>query len=106
MDRLEKFIREIRQQLFPYHHEHDIVRGGKRWKVGKGDYLSSWIAEQFRYCKKKNRCARRGMCAHYRYSDLARKNYDICNEVMLRIENGEIICRYNEETEKESGQNE
>ena len=33
MNRLEKLILEIKKQLFPYHHEHDVERGCERWGV-------------------------------------------------------------------------
>ena len=99
MDRLQKLITEMRRQLFPYHHEHDIERGGKRWEVDDGEYLASWVAEQLRNCQKKNRCTRRGRCAYYSYGDLAKRNFDICYEVLMRIESGEISVQI-EEREK------
>jgi hypothetical protein len=92
MKRLEKLIRDMRKQLFPYHHEADIERGGSRWNVETGEYLSSWLAGQLRNCRKKNRCERRGRCAYYNYSDLSKRNYEICYEILIRMESGEITC--------------
>jgi hypothetical protein len=92
MNRLERLIKEVRKQLFPYHHEHDIERDRERWEVGNGEYLASWLSEQIRNCRKKNRCAKRGRCAFYDYSDLSKRNYEICREVLLRIDNGDVVC--------------
>lgn len=89
MNRLERLIFDIRKQLFPYHHEHDIERGCERWEVQDGDCLTSWIAGQLGICRKKNGCSEKRMCAFYSYSDLARKNYEICREIILVLENGE-----------------
>ncbi len=97
MKRIEKLIREMRKQLLPYHHEHDIESGGQRWKVGNGEYLSSWIAEQLRICREKNRCYKRGRCVFYDYGDLSMRNFEICREVLIRLENGEISCEIDEE---------
>ncbi|UCF06857.1 MAG: hypothetical protein JSV33_07495 [bacterium] len=96
MRRLEKLIRDMRKQLFPYHHEHDIERGGQRWDIDTGEYLSSWIAEQLRHCRNRTRCSRRGRCAFYSYSDLAKRNFEICQEVLLRLENGGIRYSFEE----------
>jgi len=41
------------------------------------------------------------MCAFYSYSDLARKNFEICQEVILVFENGEARCNFIEDTERE-----
>ncbi len=90
--KLEKLIREMRKKLFPYHHEHDIERGSERWEVGSGEYLESWFLEQLRTCRKKNRCSRRNRCVFYEYGDISRRNYEICLEVQLRLENGSIRC--------------
>ncbi len=100
MNRLEKLILDIRKQLFPYHHEHDIARGCERWGVQDGDCLTSWVAGQLEVCRKKNRCADKRMCAFYSYSDLARKNFEICQEVILVFENGEARCNFIEDTER------
>lgn len=100
MDRLQKLIKEMRKQLFPYHHEHDIERGEKRWAVEKGEYLASWLAEQLRNCQKKNRCTRRGRCAFYSYSDLAKRNFEICFEVLMRLESGDIMVSVEGDTEE------
>jgi hypothetical protein len=100
MDRLETLINEMRKQLLPYHHEHDIERGQRRWSVDEGEYLSSWIGEQLRNCMKKNRCSRRGRCAFYSYSDLAKRNYEICYEVLMRLESGEIRTKITDDGEQ------
>jgi len=92
MNRLEKLILEIKKQLLPYHHEHDVERGCQRWGVEDGDCLTSWIAGQLATCRHKNRCDKRGLCAYYSYSDLAKKNYEICREVILILENGDARC--------------
>jgi hypothetical protein len=92
MDRIEKMIRDIQKQLSPYHHEHDIERGSERWDVGKHEYVTAWIAAQLRNCHTRNRCDKKGLCAFYNYRDLAKRNYDICYEVMLRLETGNITC--------------
>lgn len=101
MKRLEKLIREMRKQLFPYHHEHDIERGRERWGIDEAEYLESWILEQLRACHTKNRCEKHGRCAFYEYGDLAKRNFEICNEIQLRIENGSIKCSINEDIEEE-----
>ncbi len=87
----------MRKKLFPYHHEHDVERGGERWDVGKGEYIESWFYEQLRICRKKNRCSRDNRCVFYEYSDIAKRNYDICLEIQLRLENGEIKCAMGED---------
>ena len=101
MKRLEKLIREIRGKLFPYHHEHDINRDAERWNVAEGEYLESWLVEQLRICRKKNRCERGTKCVFYEYSDIAKKNFEICLEVQLRLENGEIKCLIEDDPEGE-----
>jgi hypothetical protein len=94
MNRLEKLILDIKKQLFPYSHEHDIERGCERWGVDEGDCLTSWVAGQLSICRQKNKCAKKRMCTFYSYSDLARKNFDICEEVILILENGEARCSF------------
>jgi len=100
MNRLERLILEIKKQLFPYHHEHDIERGCERWGVEDGDYLTSWVAGQLAICRKKNGCADKRMCSFYSYSDLARKNYEICQEIILVFENGTARCSFVENGKK------
>ena len=34
------------------------------------------------------------MCVFYSYSDLARKNFEICREVILVFENGDARCNF------------
>ena len=100
MRRIEKLIKEIRRQLFPYHHEHDIERKGERWEVEEGEYVSSWLADQLRNCRKRNRCEKRGRCVFYSYSDLSKRNYEICYEILLRLENGGFRCIIEESSEE------
>lgn len=97
MDRLERLILDIRKQLSPYQHEHDTERGSERWKVDEKDYVTAWVAEQLSNCHKQSGCDRKCMCIYYSYRDLAKKNYDICREIRLRIENGEIRCLFSDE---------
>ena len=99
MRKLEKLILDMRKQLSPYHHDHDIETGRKRWDVADGEYLAAWMGEHLRHCQKRNRCTKKGRCAFYTYSDLARKNFEICYEVLLRIENGEVWCNIIDERE-------
>ncbi|GEM_PF-1765316 len=92
MKRLERLISDLRKQLFPFHDEHDAERSCERWEVGKGEFTALWLLEQLRNCRKKNRCDKRGRCVYYSYSDLSRRNYEICYEVILRLENGDMKC--------------
>lgn len=92
MKGLERLILEMRKMLLPYHHEHDIESGARRWQVGESEYLASWIAQQLRVCREKNRCYRRERCVFYEYGDIAHKNYEICYDVLLQLENGTITC--------------
>ncbi len=101
MKRLERLIREMRKQLFPYHHEHDIERGRERWRIDETEYIESWILEQLRACHAKNRCEKHSRCLFYEYGDLAKRNFEICNEIQLRIENGSIRCTIDEDLEEE-----
>jgi len=87
---LERLIREMRRQLLPYHHDHDAESGGRRWEVDREEYIASWLAQQLRTCREKNRCFRRSRCVFYEYGDLAKRNYDICYEVLLLLESGSI----------------
>ncbi|MBU8921041.1 MAG: hypothetical protein KOO63_04380 [Bacteroidales bacterium] len=100
MRRVEKLIKEMQKQLFPYHHEHDIERGMKRWDVGEGEYLSSWLLMQLKACHSKSGCDKRGKCIFYEYGDLAKRNFEICNEIQLRLENGDIRCLLEKDDEK------
>jgi len=50
-------------------------------------------------CRKKNRCYKRRKCVYYDYSDLARRNFDICYELLLRIENGDIRLKLEDNAE-------
>jgi hypothetical protein len=100
MNRLEKLIIEIRKQLIPYRHEHDVERGCERWEVGDADLLSSWVAAQLAVCRRKSKCEKKGMCVFYSYSDLARKNYEICREMILLLENGDVQCSCTDKSEE------
>jgi hypothetical protein len=101
MNRIEKLIHEIRNQLLPYHHEHDVEQSCERWEVEDRDCLTSWVVDQLTNCRQRNRCAKRGMCVYYSYSDIAKKNYEICREVTLLFESGEAQCIIGESREKE-----
>lgn len=92
MNRLEKLILDIKKQLLPFHHEHDVERGCERWGVDDADCLTSWIAGQLSVCREKNKCGKKGMCIYYGYADLAKKNFEICREVILSFENGDARC--------------
>ena len=102
MKGLEKLIRDMRKQLFPYHHEHDIERGCERWEVGEAEYIESWLLDQLRACHAKNGCDKDGRCGLYQYGDLAKRNHEICSEVMLRLENGSIKCSIKEDEGEDS----
>ncbi len=99
MNRLEKLIMEIKKQLMPYRHEHDIDRGCERWEVQTGDCLTSWVAAQLAVCGKKNKCGEKKLCSFYSFSDIARKNYQICREITLMLESGDIKCVFAENSE-------
>ncbi len=98
MNRLEKLIADIRRQLLPYHHEHDVERGCDRWEVGESESLTAWIAEQLSNCAKRNACARRGACAFYSYPDIAQRNFEICREMVLLLEDGEIRASFRDKS--------
>jgi hypothetical protein len=100
MKELEKLIREMRKQLFPYHHEHDVERGSERWEISEGEYLISWLAGQLRICREKHKCDRQGRCVFYEYGDLSKRNYDICREIQIRLENGDITCDFRTEDDR------
>ena len=97
MKELEKLIRDLRKQLLPYHHDHDLESGRQRWEVGEEEYLTSWLAQHLAMCMERNRCVKRGRCAFYDYGDLARRNFEICYEFLLRMENGGITCGFTED---------
>lgn len=101
MKELEKLIKELRKQLLPYHHDHDLESGRMRWEVGEDEYLSSWLAQHLAMCRERNRCAKRGKCAYYDYGDLARRNYEICYELLLRMESGRITCGFKKNSNDE-----
>jgi len=91
--RIDRLVEEIKKQLFPYSLEHDIERSCDRWKVGNEDCVTSWVVEQLRSCRKKNKCDKRSLCVYYSHGDLARRNFDICREIIILIENGDVNCR-------------
>ena len=103
MKELEKLIKELRKQLLPYHHDHDLESGRKRWEVGEEEYLTSWIAQHLAMCRERNRCYKRGRCVYYDYGDLAKRNYEICYEFLLRMENGDITCRFPDDSDQTAG---
>jgi hypothetical protein len=94
MRRLESLIREIRKQLFPYRNERDIERSCQQWEVEDGECLTSWVAAQLSVCRQKSKCAKKRMCSFYSYSDIARKNFEICQEMILILEGGEAKCSF------------
>jgi len=100
MKELEKLIKELRKQLLPYHHDHDLESRRKRWEVGREEYLTSWLARHLAMCREKNRCSRRGRCVYYEYADLAKRNYEICYELLLRFESGDISCDFTGDSEE------
>ena len=101
MKELEKLIKELKKQLLPYHHDHDVESGRKRWEVGEEEYLTSWLARHLAMCRDRNRCAKRGRCVFYEYGDLAKRNYEICYEFLLRMENGSMACTFTEDSADE-----
>jgi hypothetical protein len=101
MIELEKLIKELRKQLLPYHHDQDLESGRKRWEVGEEEYLTSWLAQHLSMCMERNRCAKRGKCVYYDYGDLAKRNYEICYEFLLRMESGGITCSFKEDSSEE-----
>lgn len=92
MDRLESLMARIRRQLFPFSVKGDVEKSCERWDVNENECLGAWVIAQLRSCRQKNLCARRGSCAHYAQGDLAKRNYEICREVLLLFESGEIGC--------------
>lgn len=92
MKQIERLIRDMRKQLFPYHHEHDIEQGQERWEVEEREYIESWILQHLKACHEKNRCGKRGRCVFYEYGDLAKRNFEICSRLQLHLENGDIKC--------------
>jgi hypothetical protein len=93
MSKFDRLVEEIKKQLFPFSVGHDIERSFDRWSVDGGDCMTSWVVEQLRSCRKKNKCDNRCLCVYYSHGDLARRNYDICREIILLMENGELTCR-------------
>ena len=90
MKRLEEMIREIRRQLIPYRHDQDIAKGFDRWDVNEEECMTAWLLSQIALCRKKSGCERRGSCVYYGYSDIAKRNYDICYEINLLLESGDL----------------
>lgn len=90
MKRLDRLIAQIKKQLFPYSHASDVARSCERWSVEDADCLTSWAAEQLRNCRAKNKCTSGGLCVYYSHGDLAERNYSICREIILLLENGDL----------------
>lgn len=93
MKRFDRLFEAIKKQLFPYSVGHDIERSFERWSVEGEDCLAAWVVEQLRSCRKRHKCEGRGLCVHYGHADLAKRNFEICREIILLMENGEISCR-------------
>lgn len=96
MKELERLIREMRGHLSPYQHEHDLESGMRRWQLQGEEVVAAWIGQQLDACRRKHRCYRRERCVFYEYGDIATRNYSICYEVLLQIENGTITCQLDE----------
>lgn len=96
----ERFIKMIMKQFFPYKHEKDIESERGKWEVSSGEYIASWLRLNLIKCRKKNGCAKRERCEFFDYTDLARQNFRICNEMILRLEDGGIKCELTGEEEQ------
>lgn len=94
MNMIEKLIKEIQKQLFPYNHESDISRDQSRWDVDPSEYLESWFLEHLRLCCHRSGCDKSEKCVYFSYSDQARRNYEICRQVRLLMEGGKIKCDF------------
>ncbi len=92
MRRIERLVAEIKRQLFPYSHASDVERSCERWDVDIRDCMTSWMVEQIKNCRKKNGCDGRERCSYYSHGDLAKRNYEICREMSILMESGEISC--------------
>jgi hypothetical protein len=90
MSTLEKMIKEIRRQLLPYRHDQDTAKDFDRWDVNEEECLTAWLLDQIAACRKKNGCEKRGTCTFYGYSDISKRNYDICYEIQLLLESGDL----------------
>jgi hypothetical protein len=88
----ETFISKIRKQLFPYRPEKDIEVQADKWDISEGEYITSWLRMNLINCRRANGCEKEERCRFFGYTDLAKQNYSICREMILRIENGEINC--------------
>lgn len=100
MDSDERFIKLIKKQFFPYKPEQDIESETGKWDVTEGECIASWLRTTLMKCRKRSQCARRESCEFFDYPDLAKRNYKICNEMIIRLENGVISCLL----ERESGE--
>ncbi len=88
----ERFIKLIKKQFFPYKPEKDIESETGKWDVTAGECIASWLSTTLIKCRKRNQCAKREICEFFDYPDLAKRNYEICNEMIIRLENGVITC--------------
>ncbi|HMA75976.1 MAG TPA: hypothetical protein VKO43_01580 [Candidatus Krumholzibacteriaceae bacterium] len=94
MNSEEMFIKKIMRQRFPYRPEKDIKSQSHKWEVTPGEYITSWLRLNLLNCRKENKCDRDQRCSFFSYSDLAKQNYSICREMILRLENGQIKCDF------------
>ncbi|MCD6379478.1 hypothetical protein J7M07_03425 [bacterium] len=101
MEYEKNFIKKIRKQLFPYRPEKDVETQSVKWDVSPEEYITSWVKLSLINCRKANGCDKDGRCRFFGYTDLAKNNFNICREMILRLENGGIICKLNEEKQKD-----
>jgi len=88
----KNFIKKIKKQLFPYRPEKDVEAQSIKWDVSAGEFITSWLRVSLINCRKLNGCEKDERCRYFGYTDLAKQNYSICREMILRLENGEIKC--------------
>ena len=96
----EIFIKKIKKQLFPYKQDKDIEAQSVKWDVSTGEYITSWIRLNLINCRKSSGCNKQGRCRYFGYTDLAKQNYTICREMILRLGNGEIKCDFEGESKE------
>ena len=94
----EIFIKKIKKQLFPYKPDKDVEAQSDKWDVSPGEYITSWIRLNLINCRKSSGCEKEERCRYFGYTDLAKHNYTICREMILRLENGEITCKLEAES--------
>jgi hypothetical protein len=101
MEHEENFIKKIKKQLFPYSPEKDIESQSVKWDISPEEYITSWVRQSLINCRKANGCDKNRRCRFFAYTDLAKQNYIICREMILRFENGGIMCKLLEENKKD-----